>query len=111
MAYPHEPDPVSRDDRDLDDTSRGRSPWGDSALAALDQYARLVEAQPTPIHDGISGARVEYAGQVDWPARPDDLTADDRYATPTFNGLRPDDLELPQPPQDPNWRPSTDGDR
>jgi len=110
VAYPHEPDPVSRDDRAVDETSRGRSPYGDSALAALDQYRRLVEAQPTPIHDGITGTRVEYGGVVDWSAQPaDDLTADDRYATPTDNGLRPDDLELPQPPQDPGWRP--DGDR
>jgi hypothetical protein len=30
---------------------------------------------------------------------------DDDLIEATDNGLRPDDLELPQPPQDPDWRP------
>lgn len=33
----------------------------------------------------------------------------DDLVEPTWNGLRPEDLRFPQPPQDPEWRP--DGDR
>lgn len=41
----------------------------------------------------------------DVPAQPDDLTADDWRAERTDNGLRRDDALLPQPTQDPTWRP------
>ncbi len=39
----------------------------------------------------------------------EDLTHDDYLARRTDNGLRPDDAALPQPPQDPEWRPDADG--
>lgn len=35
--------------------------------------------------------------------------ADDERVERTWNGLRPDDLALPQPPQDPAWRPDAHG--
>ena len=39
---------------------------------------------------------------------PEDLTDTDRFVERTDNSLRPDDLQLEQPPQDPNWRPDAD---
>lgn len=38
----------------------------------------------------------------------EDLTHDDWRLRRTDNRLRPDDLALPQPPQDPDWRPDAD---
>jgi len=58
---------------------------------------------------------VQYAGYSYYPvAAPSDIPPsgagmDDALVQRTWNGLRPDDLALPQPPQDPYWRP--DGDR
>jgi hypothetical protein len=56
MSVDQPPDPAERD----------------SALAALDQYRALVDAQPTPIFDEIA-RRVQYDEHVDW--RPAELTA------------------------------------
>lgn len=82
---PHEPDPVARDDRAVDDTARGRSPYGDSALAALDQYRQLVESQPTPIFEELA-RRVQYDELVDWrPPEPVAVTAgEEDHSDPTL---------------------------
>lgn len=39
----------------------------------------------------------------------EDMTHNDYLARRTGNGLRPEDAALPQPPQDPQWRPDADG--
>lgn len=39
------------------------------------------------------------------PPRPAPRGEDDHLIRRTFNGLRPADLALPQPPQDHTWRP------
>jgi hypothetical protein len=56
---------------------------------------------PTP-YRRQPGGRVTYAGHVDWSGENDDLV------TATWNGLRPADASLPQPPQDPDWTPDAD---
>lgn len=38
----------------------------------------------------------------------EDMTHDDYLVRRTDNGLRPEDAALPQPPQDPTWRPDAD---
>ncbi|MDN5931829.1 MAG: hypothetical protein L0I24_12335 [Pseudonocardia sp.] len=58
------------------------------------------------------GGRVTYDGHVDYPRVPSEETwaadswgEDGHLVTATDNSLRPADLALPQPSQDPEWRP------
>ena len=39
----------------------------------------------------------------------EDISWADGLVAPSWNGLRPEDAALPQPPQDPSWRPSAIG--
>lgn len=60
--------------------------------------------------DEDAGTSVSYAGHADHPGpRPgdgqEDLTADDYLAVPTAKVF--EDEALPQPPQDPEWRPAS----
>lgn len=50
---PDSPRAVSRDDRDLDATSRGWPPARDPALAALDEERRRIDAIPLPIYQEV----------------------------------------------------------
>lgn len=64
---------------------------------------------PRPlIYDALAGEHLTdplqpgtAAGHLDYPMPGED----DDLIEHTDNGLRPADLELPQPPQDPRWRP------
>lgn len=66
-----------------------------------------AEQQREQLEAWLRGARDD----LDLPDLPDaQLEAgpgeDDDLIEPTDNSLRPDDEALPQPPQDPSWRPS-----
>jgi hypothetical protein len=84
-------------------------------LFAPDQPPDATQALPIVEATQEHGGTVKYAGHQDHalplPGRlgQDDLTHGDHLASPTWNGLYPEDLELAQPPQDPDWRPDADG--
>lgn len=59
------------------------------------RWRRFDEPEPTRIQPAVEA-----------------LHGDERYdhlAEQSFNGLRPEDELLPQPPQDPDWRPDANG--
>lgn len=75
----------------------------------------MTDWSPEPIYDEVRAkllfdplppARGWF--ETDPAAAPaaDDLSGTDHLVQRTDNGLRPEDLALPQPPQDAGWRPT-----
>lgn len=117
---PVDPQQVSADDELVQRVADGQppptgSPEGDT-LAHW--KATVEEGLPPRYSDPATAFLPAVAGDPRFndPAHnpiaflPVDSWGEDAHLVePTWNGLRPDDEALPQPPQDPEWRP--DGDR
>jgi hypothetical protein len=82
--------------------------WGwipDSSYPAGYRWVSPRDSPPTEILPVVPSVSEYQALPAIQPAG-----ADDELVEQTDNSLRPEDLALEQPPQDPDWRPA-DGDR
>ena len=67
----------------------------------------LADGPITQVMPMVPAAPVTQEIPVIRPA--EDLSWADPLVQASYNGLRPEDERLPQPPQDPKWRPSALG--
>jgi len=67
-------------------------------------------SDPNPLFEQVARERLIFneppTGPI--PVTAADLTEHDHLVRRTDNGLRPEDLVLGQPPQDPAWRPDAE---